>query len=238
MQPGKIAYDRASIIFYPQGRLFQVEYARGAVEKGTTIIGLKYKDGVALIVDKRITSTLVKPGSIEKISQIDDHIGCAISGLVADARKLVDRARLFAEINKVTYNEKMPVKSLVKQICRYKHAYTQFATVRPFGVALLIAGVDESGKYLFATEPSGAFMEYKATSEGLGNREAVGFFEQNYKADLSAKGAISLGIKALYKSTKGKINLNAIEIAIVDTEKGFHKLSSDEWKKYVKESNE
>jgi proteasome alpha subunit len=238
MQTGKIPYDRASIIFSPKGRLFQVEYARGAVEKGTTIIGLKYNDGVALIVDKHITSTLVKPDSIEKISQIDDHIGCAISGLVADARKLVDRARLLAEINKVTYNEIIPVKSLVKQICEYKHVHTQFATVRPFGVAMLIAGVDDTGKYLFATEPSGVFMEYKATSEGSGRKEAVGFFEQNYNVDLSVGDAISLGVKALHKGSKGKLNLNAIEIAIVDTEKRFHKLSPDEWKKYVKEAFE
>ncbi len=238
MQPGKIAYDRFGIIFSPDGRLFQVEYAQGAVEKGTTIIGLKYEDGVSLIVEKRITSTLVKPDSIEKILQIDHHIGCAFSGLVADARKLVDRARLLAELNKVTYNEKIPVKSLVKQICEYKHAYTQFAAFRPFGVALLMAGVDDTGKHLYATEPSGAFMEYKATSEGSGGKEAVGFFERNYKTDLSKENAISLGIRALHKSTKGKFNPNAIEIALVDTEKQFRKLSPDELKKYVKETIE
>lgn len=235
MQPRKMPYDRASIIFSPKGGLFQFEYVRCAVEKGTTIIGLKYKDGVVLIVDKCITSTLVKPDSIEKILQIDDHVGCAISGLVADAGKLVDRARLLAEINKVTYNEKIPVKSLVKQICEYKHAYTQFVSVRSFGAALLIAGVDGTGKYLFATEPSGAFMDYKATSKGSGDKEAVGFFELKYKTDISIGDAISLGIKALHKCTKGKLNSDTIEIAIVDTEKRFSKLSPDGCKKYVKD---
>jgi proteasome alpha subunit len=238
MQPGKIAYDRASIIFSPKGRLFQVEYARGAVDRGKTIIGLKYKEGVALIADKHISSSLVKSGSIEKIFQIDDHIGCSVSGLVADARKLVGRARLLAEINKVTYNEKIPVKTLVKQICEYKQVHTQFATYRPFGVALLIAGADNTGQYLFATQPSGAFIDYKATSEGLRSKEAVDFFEQNYEIDLSVEDAISLGVKALHKVTKGKFNLNAIEIAIVDTEKRFHKLLPNAWKKYIKEAFE
>jgi proteasome alpha subunit len=235
MQPRKMLYDRTSIIFSLKGGLFQFEYARCAVEKGTTIIGLKYKDGVVLIVDKCITSNLVKPDSIEKILQIDDHVDCAISGLVADAGKLVDRALSLVEINKVTYNEKIPVGSLVKQICENKHACTQFVSVRYFGVALLIEGVDGTGKYLFATEPSGTFMDYKATSEGLGSKESVGFFELKYKTDIFIGHSISLVIKSLHKCTKGKLNSDTIDIAIVDTEKRFSKLSPDGCKKYVKD---
>ena len=158
MKPADMAYDRVSIIFSPDGRLFQVEYAREAVKRGTTTIGLKFKDGVVLIIDKRISSHLEEPGSIEKIFQIDDHIGCATSGLVADARALVDRARINAQMNKITYGEKIPVKTLVKYICDFKQIYTQYGGVRPFGVVLLIAGVDETRPCLFATDPSGAFM--------------------------------------------------------------------------------
>jgi len=119
MQPANMAYDRAITVFSPDGRLFQVEYAREAVKRGTTTVGLKYKEGVILIVDKRITSRLVEPSSIEKIFQIDDHIGCATSGLVADARVLVDRARVDAQINEITYNQKIEVKTLVKRLCDF-----------------------------------------------------------------------------------------------------------------------
>ena len=105
MQPANMAYDRAITVFSPDGRLFQVEYAREAVKRGTTTVGLKFKNGVVLIVDKRITSHLIEPGSIEKIFAIDKHIGCATSGLVADARALIDRARVDAQINEITYNE-------------------------------------------------------------------------------------------------------------------------------------
>lgn len=113
MQPGQMAYDRGITVFSPDGRLFQVEYAREAVKKGTTTIGLKFKDGVILIVDKRVSSKLVEPKSIEKIYDIDKYIGCATSGLVADARILVDEARKNAQIHLVTYNENITVEALV-----------------------------------------------------------------------------------------------------------------------------
>jgi len=113
MQPGNMAYDRAITVFSPDGRLFQVEYAREAVKRGTTTVGLKFKDGVVLIIDKRITSRLIEPQSIEKIFKIDEHVGCATSGLVADARVLVDRARVEAQINKITYAERTPIEILV-----------------------------------------------------------------------------------------------------------------------------
>ncbi len=233
MQPANMAYDRAITVFSPDGRLFQVEYAREAVKRGTTTVGLKYKTGVVLIVDKRVTSNLVEPGSIEKIFEIDNHIGCATSGLVADARALIDRARIDAQINEITYNEKIPVKTLVKRICDFKQTYTQYGGVRPFGTALLVAGVDDTGARLFATDPSGALMEYKASSEGAGRNGAMEYFESHYKDDLSMEEAVDLGIKALNKGTEGKLNPDATEIGVVDENFKFHIVSQEKTKEYV-----
>jgi len=233
MQPANMAYDRAITVFSPDGRLFQVEYAREAVKRGTTTVGLKYQTGVVLIVDKRVTSRLIEPGSIEKIFEIDKHIGCATSGLVADARALIDRARVDAQINEITYNEKIQVKTLVKRICDFKQTYTQYGGVRPFGTALLVAGVDESGPRLFSTDPSGALMEYKASSEGSGRNGAMSYFESNYSDSISKDEAVEMGIKALHKGTEGKLNPDATEIGVVDKEFKFHILSAEETKKYV-----
>jgi len=233
MQPANMAYDRAITVFSPDGRLFQVEYAREAVKRGTTTVGLKFKDGVVLIIDKRITSRLIEPSSIEKIFVIDDHIGCATSGLVADARALIDRARLDAQINEITYDEKIQIKTLVKRICDFKQTYTQYGGVRPFGTALLIAGVDETGPRLFSTDPSGALMEYKASSEGAGRSGAMAYFEENYKENLSLDEAVDMGIKALHKGTEGKLNPEAIEIGVVKKDVTFHILSQEETKSYV-----
>src|SRR6266704_2541715 len=171
MQPGQMAYDRAITVFSPDGRLFQVEYARVAVTRGNTTVGLKFKNGIVLMADKKIGSRLVETSSIEKIFQIDEHVGAATSGLVADARVLVDYARLVAQINKVTYSERIGVDLLVKRICDYKQNYTQYGGVRPFGTALLVAGVDDLGTHLFETDPSGALVSYKAGRIGQGRRE-------------------------------------------------------------------
>jgi len=213
----RTAYDWEITVFSPDGRLFQVEYAREAVKRGTTTVGIKFKNGVALIVDKRITSRLIEPSSIEKIFEIDEHIGCATSGLVADARALVERARIEAQINRLTYEEPIQVKALARKICDFKQTYTQYGGVRPFGTALLIGGIDDTGVHLFATDPSGAMMEYKATAEGEGRDAAIEYFEEHYKEGMNMKEAVELGLRALKK-------VKEVEIGIV-TKKGFRKFT-------------
>ncbi len=228
-----MAYDRAITVFSPDGRLFQVEYAREAVKRGTTTVGLKFKNGVVLIIDKRITSRLIEPMSIEKIFKIDELIGCATSGLVADARVLVDRARVEAQINKITYGESTSVEILVKKICDFKQNYTQYGGVRPFGTAMLVAGVDDYGEHLFETDPSGALMEYKAGSIGAGRNSVMEIFEDQYKDNSTLDKSINLGLRALDAATEGGINAPAIEIATVIRDKTFEKMEQDKVMKYV-----
>jgi len=232
----RTAYDWEITVFSPDGRLFQVEYAREAVKRGTTTVGIKFKNGVALIVDKRITSRLIEPSSIEKIFKIDDHIGCATSGLVADARALVERARLEAQINRLTFDQPIQVKTLARRICDFKQTYTQYGGVRPFGTALLIGGVDDTGARLFATDPSGAMMEYKATAEGEGRDLAIEYFEKNYKEGMEKEEAIILGLKALIYATEKKLEKRAIEIGVVEEGKIFEILSAEQTEKYFEEA--
>ena len=119
MQPSGRGYDHGITTFSPDGRLFQVEYARESVKRGTTTAGLKFKDGVVLVCDKRIISRLIIPESIEKMFKIDNHVGVATSGLVADARQLVARARVEAQINRITYGATIPMDVLIKKICDF-----------------------------------------------------------------------------------------------------------------------
>jgi len=238
MQPGQMAYDRAITVFSPDGRLFQVEYAREAVKRGTTTVGLKFKDGVVLIVDKRIASRLMEPKSIEKIFKIDRHIGCATSGLVADARILVDQARVIAQISKITYDEEMSVESLVKRICDYKQNYTQYGGVRPFGTALLVAGVDDQGEHLFETDPSGALISYKAGSIGAGRNAVMEVFEERYAEDMEMSDAVVLGLRALKKATEEeKLNPRAVEIGMVRRDEDFRRMEESEVEAYIERAN-
>jgi proteasome alpha subunit len=223
-----MAYDRAITVFSPDGRLFQVEYAREAVKRGTTTVGLKYKDGVVLIIDKRISSRLIEARSIDKIFQIDGHVGCATSGLVADARVLVDRARIEAQIHRITYNEQIPVEVLVKRICDFKQNYTQYGGVRPFGTALLVAGVDQQGTHLFETDPSGALMAYKAGSIGAGRNTVMSVFEEKYEPNLNLDGAIALGMEALTKASEGEIKPETVEIGLIQMGESFRKLDPED----------
>ncbi|MGQ4876675.1 MAG: archaeal proteasome endopeptidase complex subunit alpha, partial [Promethearchaeia archaeon] len=159
-------YDMAITQFSPEGRLFQVEYAIEAVRRGTTAIVCRNKESVVFAVEKKSSELQEVIGS-EKIFKIDDHIGVAIAGLTADARILVDRARVQAQINYLNYDEKISVKECTLNICEYLQLFTQNAGVRPFGVSLLIAGIDSDGKAsLFLTDPSGAMFGYKAFAIG------------------------------------------------------------------------
>lgn len=237
MQPFPAAgYDKGISIFSPDGRLFQVEYAREAVKRGTTSLGVKSSEGIVLVVDKRPTSILVEPKSIEKIFQIDEHIGAATSGLVADARNLIEKARLESQINKITYNEPIPVEMLAKKICDLKQMYTQHGGVRPFGSALIIGGVNDTGTRLFETDPSGALIEYKATAIGAGRAIAMEVFEKNYNADMKLSEATELALDAIYEATEGKTTKESVEIAVVEEKnKKYRKLTEDEIEDLVEE---
>jgi len=231
-----MAYDRGITVFSPDGRLFQVEYAREAVKKGTTTIGLKFKGGVALIVDKRVPSRLVEPRSIEKIYSIDSHIGCATSGLVADARILVDQARKDAQIHKITYGENIGVEGLVKKICDFKQNYTQYGGVRPFGTALLMAGVDELGSHLFETDPSGALVAYRAGCIGAGRPTVMEMFEKEFKDGMSYNDALLLGIKALKAAVDDELTAQTVEIGVVDSDRRFKRLTENELEGLIKKT--
>jgi len=227
-------YDRAITVFSPDGRLYQVEYAREAVKRGTTAVGVKCTDGVVLIVDKRVSTSLLEQSSIEKIFKIDDHIAVASSGLVGDARALVDRARVESQINRVTYNESVDVETLSKKICDHMQTLTQYGGARPYGTALLIAGISDGVPRLFETDPSGTLLEYKASSIGTGRPAVMKVFEEDYTEEMTVADAIPMGLKALHAATEGKFDVNNVEIGVVAIEGAdFRRMSREEVNEYV-----
>lgn len=226
-------YDEASTIFSPDGRLYQVEYAREAVKKGSMTMGFKWNDGVLFLAHKPETSRLINLRSLEKIYQIDDHIACATTGLVADGRHLVEIAREEAQWNKIHYDEPISVKNLVDILCEYEHMYTRFDGVRPFGVVLLIGGIDDKGKHLFSTDPSGAYLGYKAVCEGKKSLDAMTQFTKNYTSNISLNQVLELGIHTMKKITKQKFNTDMIEAAVISKKDGYYKLPSEILKRIV-----
>ncbi len=217
--PKGLGYDRGSTIFSPDGRLFQVEYAIEAVKRGTTAVGIKTDEGCILVVQKRLHTTLIEKENVKKIFAIDDHIAVAIAGLTADARILVNQARIQAQIHQITYNESITVENLTYRIADMKQAYTQHAGVRPFGVSLIIAGVDEiHGPQLYMTEPSGSYWGYRAAVIGSGTPIIIEELEKSYpKISKTIQEGIIIALKALQKVTDDILDPEMVEIAVIST---------------------
>ncbi|MCS7126082.1 MAG: archaeal proteasome endopeptidase complex subunit alpha [Aigarchaeota archaeon] len=195
------AYDRAITVFSPQGRLYQVEYALETVRSGSTAIALLCTEGVVLTVEERMHTKLQNPNFSWKLFQIDEHIGTVSAGLNSDARVLVDNARVYAQVLRLSYDEEPTVEAVAKRIGDIMQLYTQHAGVRPFGAALLFGGVDKTGPRVFYTEPSGLVLEYAAWAIGRGADRVKEYLENNYQSNISLEDAIQLALKALVSST-------------------------------------
>lgn len=226
------AYDRAITVFSPDGRLFQVEYAKEAVRRGATAVGVICADCVILVAHKNIVSNLLVPESMKKIFKIDNHIAVTASGLVADARRLVDMARTEAQKHRLLYNEPISVESVSKSLCDTMQIFTQYGGIRPFGVSLLIAGFD-SEPHLYEAEPSGALTGYKAAAIGSGKKEVDEFFEKEYKLGLDIEDGISLAVRALKKTTDSKLKAENLDIAEIVKGRKLKLLSDEEVNKYL-----
>jgi proteasome alpha subunit len=235
MQHQMMGYDRAITMFSPDGRLLQVEYAKKTVKQGSTAIGMVCTDGVLLVTDKRVIEKLIVSDSVEKIWMIDEHIAVTASGILSDARVLIERAQLKAQQNRVTYDSPIDILSVVKDICDLKQLCTQSAGLRPFGVSLLIAGVDEDGVKLFETDPTGIYFQYKASVIGEGETEVRDILNKEYKDDITIDEGLKLLISALKKVLGQNFNAERIDAAMIGNKtKRFEKIAKDKILKVIK----
>lgn len=224
MPMGKMGFDRSIVVFSPEGRMYQVEYARKAVENlSTTAVGIVFDSGAILAAVKQTAKLMVTTKS-EKILKIDNHIGIAACGIISDARVLIDYARIRAQINRLTFNEPIETYVLVKDVADRKQRFTQMGGIRPYGVGFLIVGYD-SKPCLFETDPSGTIKEWKAKAIGRGHKEAQKFLETNYKEKISYEEALKLAIQSLIKGNE-KPMLENLEIGVV--KKRFRILNKNE----------
>ncbi|HZX33910.1 MAG TPA: archaeal proteasome endopeptidase complex subunit alpha [archaeon] len=227
-----VNYDRAATMFSPDGRLYQVEYASKIVAQGTMGVACKYSDGIIFGADKKISSKLLIPESIEKMFIIDEHILAISAGLVGDARRLVGIARQKAQENKVYYDEAVQIETLVKEVSNLKQVFTQYGGMRPFGISFIIGGIDKTGKRLFETEPSGALAEYHAIAIGKNRNKAMELFEKEWKENLSKSATVKLMVKALEKGLdeKEKLELKRLQFTYIDSAQKFRPISQEELK--------
>ena len=228
MQGDQQAYDRGTSIFSPDGRLYQVEYAREAVKRGSASVGVRTADGVVLAARRRVRSPLMDPDSVEKLHRVDGHLGVASAGHAADARRLVEFAREAAQRERLRFDEPLGVEPLTKELADHVQEYTQRGGARPFGTALLVGGVDDSGPALYETDPSGTPSSWQAAAVGRNSAEIQEYLEAEYVADAGLESGVDLALSALAAPADEGFDLSDVGVATVTADGGYRQLSADE----------
>ena len=225
-------YDQTPTMYSPDGRIYQVEYAIETVKRGTLAIGVCSKEGVIMAVEEK-PRTLQTRNITQKIFQVDYHIGVAAAGYIPDARVQVDNARFFSQGNRMTYDESVEVATVAKHLADNSHQLTQYGGVRPNGVSLIIAGIDQKGESIYVTDPSGTYVQYAAIAIGAGSEEVNEFLEKHYNSEMNLEDAAALAIAAINLKAEQKEGINHIKMAKITTEnKTFEKVSESELQNY------
>jgi len=221
-------YDQTATVFSPDGRVYQVEYAREAIKRGGLAVGIRFRDGILFNIDKSIHSPLVEEDDLEKFFRITGTIGAAASGLIADARVLVDILREKAQAEKRRYGEEPDIRTLVEWVSRIYEVYTRYEGVRPFGTAMIIGGQDPSGFHLYETDPSGVFQERKAAAIGKGSRTAMELLEKYQDEGMSREEAIALSLMILKETVQERpADVSRGEEIHILTKDGFERIDLD-----------
>lgn len=231
-------YDRHITIFSPEGRLFQVEYAFKAVKaSGITSIGVRGKDSVCVVTQKKVPDKLLDQTSVTHLFPITKYLGLLATGMTADARTLVQQARNEAAEFRFRYGYEMPVDILSKWIADKSQVYTQHAYMRPLGVVAMVLGIDdEFGPKLYKCDPAGHFFGHKATSAGLKEQEAINFLEKKMKNDpaFTYEETVQTAISALQSVLQEDFKATEIEVGVVSKENPvFRVLSTEEIEEHL-----
>ncbi len=225
-------YDMTPTMYSPDGRIYQVEYAIETVKRGTLALGISTKEGVIIAVEEK-PRTLQTKNITQKIFQVDYHIGIAAAGYIPDARVQVDGARFFSQGNKMTYDESVEISTVAKYLADQAHQFTQYGGVRPNGVAMIIAGVDQKGESVYITDPSGTYVQFSAIAIGSGSEEVNEFLEKYYSKDMSLEDAAALAIAAINLKSEQKDGISNVKMAKITSEaKMFEKVSEADLQKY------
>ena len=174
-------------------------------------------------------------GCLGRSNEVDEHLGAAIAGLGPDARVLIEQVRAYAQSNRLMYDEPVDVELLTKHIGDIKQLCTQRIWIRPFGVSLILGGVDKTGNRVFKTDPSGSYRSYKAAAEGAGRETVESVLKEEYRGDMTLDDAIKLTVRCLMNDLEARKEEARIRIAVVPAEtKRFTVFTGVEVDKYKK----
>jgi proteasome alpha subunit len=231
IQHQQMGYDRTATMFSPEGHLLQVEYAEKTVRLGPLSIGMVCTDGVFIVADKRIRDKLIVQKSVNKIHEIDSHIIASVAGILSDARVLVEKAQILSQQNRITYDSPIEPELVTKELADVKQQFSQYGGARPFGVALMIAGVNNKKSELFTSDVTGNYMSYHANAIGENDEKVKEILREKYKQNLTIKEGVKLATE-IFKDIKEKdFNLENLELAYIKKEDTkIHRLEGEKIK--------
>ncbi|EZG55186.1 proteasome subunit alpha type [Gregarina niphandrodes] len=217
-------YDTDCVTWSPQGRIFQIEYANEATKQGTCCVAIKSNSHAVLVALRRSISKLASHNS--KIFKVDDHVGATFSGITADANLIVDQMRLDCMNHKYVYESNAPVGRLLEKIGTTSQKNTMSYGKRPYGVSLLIAGVDKKGVHVFETHPTGDYDEYVAHAFGARCQSARTYLEQHASEfpEAAETELVAHALRALAStvtSDTGDLTKDSVHVALVGLDKEF-----------------
>jgi len=231
IQHQAMGYDRTATMFSPDGLLLQVEYAEKTVRLGSSSIGIRCKDGVVIVSDRRVNDKLIKQESANKIFDIDDHVMASVAGILSDARILLDKARIIAQQHKVTFDSPIDIEEIIREIANTKQMFTQYGGARPFGVAIMVAGYDNLGQHLFSSDITGNYFSYKAMAIGENDEKIKEMLRMKYNDNLNIDGGIKLAL-SIFKEILGKnFEISRFDIATVGNDKVIKRPKPSDLKK-------
>lgn len=220
IQHQAMGYDRTATMFSPEGHLLQVEYAEKTVRLGSASIGMKCSNGVFILADKRITDVLVAIKSTNKIFEIDSHIIASVAGIVSDARVLIERAQVLAQQHRVTYDSAIEPEAIIRDISNIKQQFSQYGGARPFGVSLMIAGINSKKPELYISDVTGNYLAYNANAIGEHDDKIKEKLREKYKSDLTIKKGVKIAVEILEEIRGKNFDIDKLELVYIETENG------------------
>ncbi len=218
MQHQAMGYDRTATMFSPDGHLLQVEYAEKTVRLGVSSIGMVCTDGVFIIADKRVTDKLIVAESASRVHEIDAHIIASVAGITSDARVLVEKAQLIAQQQRMTFDSPVEPELIIKDISNIKQQFTQYGGARPFGVSMMLAGLNNKKPELYTSDITGNYFSYHTNAIGENDEKIKELLREKYKKDLTIKHGVKLALE-IFKEIKDKnFNIKNFELAYIDKE--------------------
>ena len=220
LQNQAMGYDRTATMFSPEGHLLQVEYAEKTVRLGSSSIGMVCSDGVFIIADKRIEDKLIVKKSTNKIYEIDSHLIASVAGIIADARVLIEKAQVLSQQHRITYDSSIEPELVIKDISNIKQQFTQYGGARPFGVSLMVAGINNDKPELYTSDITGNYLSYNAHAIGENDEKIKDKLREKYKEGLSIKQGVKLVLEIFEELQEKKFNIDKFELVYIPKDKG------------------